>query len=126
MRKCFHCECELQEIKMEGELVDRCPECRGIFFDPGELESICKIVELFQIAKIDEEDIDTISDFEKNQHVTCPNDCSQMYNREVGGLTVDICPECKGIWLDGGEISALKLAEKHIKKNIQLYIRLGS
>lgn len=126
MRKCFQCHCDLIEVFMEGEQVDRCPECLGIFFDEGELESICKIVELFQKVTMDEEDIDTISEAEKARQVICPADGTEMYNEEVGGLTIDICPVCKGIWLDGGEIMALKLAEKHIRKNIQLYVRLGS
>jgi Zn-finger nucleic acid-binding protein len=43
----------------------------------------------------------------------------------VGGEVVDRCPECAGVWLDDGEVAALKLAEEHIRRYIDLYIRLG-
>ena len=126
MRKCPNCSTNLCEIKFHGEIVDKCPTCHGIFFDKGELESISSIVEIFQNCNLDENDIDTISEYEKKRHLLCPDDMNEMYNREIAGITVDICPVCKGIWLDDGEIIALKIAENHTKENVQLYIRLGN
>jgi len=38
---------------------------------------------------------------------------------------VDICSECGGVWLDGGEIATLKLAENNIRQNHDLYVRLA-
>ena len=126
MRKCPSCLCDLFETKLHGEIVDQCPKCHGIFFDKGELESISTIVEIFQGCKIGENEIDTISQVEKERHLMCPHDNVEMYNRDVAGITIDVCPECKGIWLDDGEIIALKLAENHIKENVGLYVRLGN
>ncbi len=36
--KCPKCGAGLQEIEMDGIMVDKCGGCEGIFFDRGELE----------------------------------------------------------------------------------------
>ena len=36
--KCPKCGADMQEIEMDGILVDKCSECEGIYFDRGELE----------------------------------------------------------------------------------------
>lgn len=125
MRTCHACETELITENLHGETVDRCPRCNGVFFDQGELENIVKLVNLFQSARLDEEDIDTVPGVEKQRAVKCPVHRTRMTERDIGGITVDMCGECGGIWLDDGEITALKLVENHIRQNLQLYIRLG-
>ncbi len=36
--KCPKCGADMQEIEMDGILVDKCSGCDGIFFDRGEVE----------------------------------------------------------------------------------------
>lgn len=36
--------------------------------------------------------------------LTCQKD---MDMKEFGGVEIDICPECGGVWLDGGELKHL-------------------
>lgn len=36
--KCPKCGSDMQEVKMDLVMVDKCPECGGIYFDKGELE----------------------------------------------------------------------------------------
>lgn len=124
-RTCHECNQPLDKIEMQGQIVDRCPKCNGTFFDKGELESIVHLVKLYRSLKIDEEEIDSVSELEHKRIVRCPEDDAEMQPRDIMGLTVDLCPECQGIWLDHGEIAALKLAENHIRQNLNLYIRLG-
>jgi len=125
MRKCPVCSTNLHEEKMSSEEIDRCPGCGGIFFDRGELESIISLVKTFNSIKLKETDIDTITESEGNRILNCPVDNSPMEKKEIAGTIIDSCPECEGIWLDNHEITALKIAEKHIKENITLYIKLG-
>jgi len=40
--RCPKCGAEMQEIKMEGILVDKCSGCGGLYFDQGELELMLK------------------------------------------------------------------------------------
>ena len=126
MRKCPVCTVDLIEIDFHGQVVDRCNSCQGIYFDHGELESIIHLVELFCKIDLQEQEIDTIEENEKNKQLCCPADGQVMKKREVAGEIIDICPQCQRIWLDNGELLALKSAEKHIKQNLNLYIRLGS
>lgn len=124
-RTCYECDESLQKIELQGQTVDRCPKCEGIFFDAGELESIIHLVKLYQGLKLDEEEIDSVPEVEHKRIVHCPEDNAEMQPHDIMGLTIDRCPQCKGVWLDRGEIAALKLAENHIRQNLNLYIRLG-
>lgn len=37
----------------------------------------------------------------------CPVDGMSMKKEEVEGVIIDRCPQCKGVWLDGGELEHL-------------------
>jgi len=37
----------------------------------------------------------------------CPNDSAQMQTVNRNGVEFDICPTCKGVWLDRGELEKL-------------------
>ncbi len=124
-RTCHECNKELLKLELQGQTVDKCPACEGIFFDAGELESILNLMNLYQGLHLDEEDIDSVPEKEHHRIVKCPDESSPMDPRDVMGLTIDVCPACQGIWLDRGEIAGLKMAENHIRQNLNLYIRLG-
>ncbi len=36
----------------------------------------------------------------------CPRCGRRMARRPVGDVTLDICPECEGVWFDAGELEA--------------------
>ena len=40
----------------------------------------------------------------------CPNDNVQLLLSERQGVEIDYCPQCRGVWLDRGELD--KLIEK--------------
>jgi uncharacterized protein len=42
----------------------------------------------------------------------CPNDNSQMQKVSREGVDIDICPTCKGVWLDRGELDKLLTQER--------------
>jgi Zn-finger nucleic acid-binding protein len=42
----------------------------------------------------------------------CPNDNSAMQKVTREGVDIDICPTCKGVWLDRGELDKLLQAER--------------
>jgi Zn-finger nucleic acid-binding protein len=37
----------------------------------------------------------------------CPNDNAAMQTLERGGVQFDMCPDCRGVWLDRGELEKL-------------------
>jgi Zn-finger nucleic acid-binding protein len=38
---------------------------------------------------------------------TCPIDGSELAARRRSGIEIDECPECRGVWLDSGELDGL-------------------
>ena len=54
----------------------------------------------------------------------CPNDNSQMQKITREGVDIDICPSCKGIWLDRGELDKLLTKEREeSEKQLQAHQR---
>lgn len=125
-RTCPVCREALEEIPLGDHLLDRCPVCQGLFFDAGELESLVRLAHLLSEVRLDEPEIDAAPAEEVAREVLCPADGAAMSPEDLGGVTIDVCPSCRGIWLDGGELAAIKLAESNIRAHLELYERLGS
>jgi Zn-finger nucleic acid-binding protein len=98
-----------------GEIqVEECTQCHGIWFDQGELRKAKDAAD----SDLDWLDIDIWKDqdlFHVAEHsMLCPRCQVNMAAVQYGatGVTVDTCPNCRGIWLDNGEfeqiISALE------------------
>ena len=126
MRNCPNCTNQaLGEYWTQSQMIDRCAKCGGQFYDYGELESIIEMVKNLQQIELDEQDIETLDPRIRSNYI-CPADGEKMKRKDYGGVAVDICSKCEGIWLDKGEIIALKATEDHIRNNIKLYINLAS
>ncbi len=41
----------------------------------------------------------------------CPNDNSSMQSVQRSGVEFDMCPTCRGVWLDRGELEKLMASE---------------
>ena len=41
----------------------------------------------------------------------CPKCRVPMREREQGNVIIDICPQCRGVWLDPGELEKLSVRE---------------
>ena len=41
----------------------------------------------------------------------CPNDNSSMQTVDRAGVQFDMCPTCRGVWLDRGELEKLMAAD---------------
>ena len=45
----------------------------------------------------------------------CPTDSTTLVMSERGGVEIDYCPECRGVWLDRGELDKIiDRAEKEL------------
>ena len=103
----------LKEIKINGVKIDRCEHCGGLWFDRDEL----KIVRDHRDKNLSWLDFDLWKDSDKltvSSRSNCPRDGKPLFKIKCGNtdVMVDICLECRGIWLDKNEldkiISALK------------------
>jgi len=114
-RICPHCEVALQtiDLKVDGHLyIERCSECFGLFFDPGEIDillnsavSNAETVNLKHIRAINQDRYQA----KKVKYIKCPV-CQMMMSRVNfgyrSGVVIDQCRQ-HGIWLDNGEITHL-------------------
>jgi Zn-finger nucleic acid-binding protein len=86
--------------------VDKCKSCGGIWCDHNELadllsESPWRLKKL--TGKRPHEELNL-------KKADCPRDGRQLmrvYSAGGSSIVLDSCPQCQGIWLDGGELDAL-------------------
>lgn len=115
-RTCPRCSVRLKtiDLKLNGTfLIDRCDQCLGLFFDPGELEALLEAT-VTNVFLIDRTGLDGINahrqaDQYPVSYIKCPV-CAQLMNRvnfgAKSGVIVDRCKD-HGVWLDGGELRHL-------------------
>ena len=114
-RQCPRCRVALAPAPLlEGGRVqvDVCPQCRGIWFDAGELQTILDATADEQ-ARVDRQLIGALADRNAGpgevRYVPCPV-CSAVMNRcahgHRSGVVADRCA-AHGVWLDGGELEML-------------------
>jgi Zn-finger nucleic acid-binding protein len=115
-RTCPRCSVSLKTIDLrinDRFLIERCDHCLGLFFDPGELESLLEatVSNVFEInrSKLDDINRSMSPDSETVVYLKCPV-CSKLMNRvnfgTKSGVIVDRCRD-HGVWLDGGELRRL-------------------
>ena len=51
---------------------------------------------------------------ERAQHLMkCPRDGTELQERDLQKVKIVVCPKCKGVWLDAGELEMLSLVDKN-------------
>jgi Zn-finger nucleic acid-binding protein len=105
---CPKCAAVLAYVRREGQLLEVCTKCRGVWFDPGELTLLIEVY-----RKLDDQE-------GVPSGVSCPRCRGELRELPFPGtkVMVDRCPGCQGIWLDGGELEALKGALRDIVGNV--------
>jgi len=115
-RTCPRCAIRLRtiDLKVSGRfLIERCDECLGLFFDPGELEALLE-ASVSNVFTINRSRLDTINTAKRSNdygvsYIKCPV-CAKLMNRvnfgTRSGVIIDRCTD-HGVWLDGGELSHL-------------------
>ena len=103
-RLCPKCRDKLSEhpLKESGIKVDACPSCHGLWFDRWELE-----------GHLGGPDIRPSGDATATSR-NCPKCRYAMTSFKHGGsdVVIDMCEDCKGIWLDAGELKHLEKCSK--------------
>ena len=109
-RRCAKCTAGtlLQRVQVPHEErravdIDACPRCRGVWLDwgeVGELKDLVGLIPSFAGNAAWQRDL---------EHGHCPACTEQtaLAHLPVGAYAVDRCPECLGLWFDGGELGPL-------------------
>ena len=81
--------------------IDICPSCQGSWLDDGELQ---KLLKGRKLANHLTEHIGT----KTKSQLVCPRCGGLMDIEKAEDIEVDVCLDCGGVWLDGGELKELK------------------
>jgi Zn-finger nucleic acid-binding protein len=105
---CPKCRSELERATAAATEVDRCAACGGVWCDDQELQALLDAPTEALAALRGRRR----ADFDQ-QAAACPRDgarLTRMFSSRTRAVTVDACPDCRGIWLDGGELERLVAA----------------
>ena len=96
------------EQKPHDVIIDKCPHCAGIWLKKGQLEQAESVR---RIHAIEFKKLPTES--EQYDQLFCPNyDCDnsmmKVKNTRDQAVIMDVCSNCEGVWLDGGEFDAIQ------------------
>ena len=79
--------------------IDYCEHCGGTWLDHGEF---AKMAGSKEAERVLEEYASGTS------RLHCPRDNAAMALRPVGGIVIDVCPKCHGMWFDRRELDAAR------------------
>ena len=116
----------LSTVTYEGVDVETCNVCSGCWLDAEELGTIVRLREQ-RFTAAQRSAIDTagqlpgipVEDIERD--IVCPGCNASTVPINFGGDTgiiIDRCPQCRGIWLDVGEIEHIQMLVEAWKANL--------
>ncbi len=106
--KCPNCSCVMTEVVEPDMKFEQCPECKGRFYDKGELNEVLTglygNIEMCSVSLNDTSMNEEI--LEKNVR-NCPK-CESQAMRKINlllfdDIVYDFCPSCEGFFLDDKE-----------------------
>lgn len=106
--QCPKCQGSLEQVVYANIEVDRCTNCKGIWFDSLEAQEL-KTVKGSE--SIDIGDSKTGSQFNNMGDINCPKcrtKMTKMVDLKQSHIWYEKCPVCYGIWFDAGEFKDFK------------------
>jgi Zn-finger nucleic acid-binding protein len=115
---CPVCHTFLNRVIFHDMAIDSCNQCGGLWFDEGELKDYIR-GKLFERRDIPESPIELNKNVVgtaliKEPAKSCPHCHQSMQSFNYcydSNVILDKCPECSGIWVDGGEFE--KMVQYH-------------
>lgn len=106
---CLKCTAVLDKTRLGDVEVDYCRECGGLWLDHGELERIVRTTrnapDVVKVLRRKLIPLPTATPVPSDTRDACPA-CARTTMQEfaIGGLHIDFCTRCEGIFLDKGEL----------------------
>ncbi len=122
--RCYRCHEDMVKSELEGVLVDRChnKDCRGIWLDKGELEMLLygerkaklQLMAELKVERANENGVAVLAG------TICPKcNADAVVKIERGGVELDHCTGCGGLFFDYGELQTILKDEK---KSLKVFI----
>ena len=107
---CPACGNSLNLYSISGMEFEGCPKCKGLWLIKDELRKLKNTVENGSLHWLNDE----IDDMEKTSAVATNRPCVKCNTTKMvsvlfghSSVVMDWCPQCHGMWLDGGEFVAI-------------------
>lgn len=104
---CMRCKVKMRKVARDNVLVDRCPDCGGIWLDAGELEMLQKGIGHEAEVIMHQARKELLHDAQRLVSVVgmCPK-CEKrpLHAVKKKGVELDVCGHCGGIFFDEGEL----------------------
>lgn len=105
---CPKCQGDLEEVVYANIEVERCVDCKGIWFDSLEAQTL---KEIEGSETLDVGQPETGSKFNEVGDINCPKcrtKMTKMVELNQPHIWYEKCPVCYGIWFDAGEFKDYK------------------
>ncbi len=105
---CPKCQSDMEKVMFEHVEVDRCSNCKGIWFDMLEHEELKK---LKGSEAIDTGDPEVGKEYNQTDRIDCPKCHSRMIrmvDRDQPHIWYESCGVCYGVFFDAGEFTDFK------------------
>ena len=109
-----HCFVSLEKNILKKSIwsveTDNCNSCKGLYLDKGELLKLTSNRPLHNITT-------KYLGVDSDSKLLCPGCGSIMDIESEGGIEIDVCLQCNGVWLDSDELERLMVLDsKDIEK----------
>lgn len=107
---CIRCKSDMVKNKLKGVLIDYCKNCDAFWLDQGELEALesgmAKSESELRGERVNEMKLERLRPVTVLS--TCPK-CQegQIKERNMDGVRVDYCNNCRGLYFDHGELQQI-------------------
>jgi Zn-finger nucleic acid-binding protein len=118
---CPVCKYDMIVVEYQNIELDYCNNCKGVWFDSGELELLLKSQGLEEPKAFFDGILKSQEAASPEKKRNCPVCSHKMKKTAIGEqpeILIDICRDKHGLWFDGGEVAQLirRLAGEHPPK----------
>lgn len=114
-RDCPRCFSELKSETVRKGIwnieIDKCDSCLGVYLDKGELMTLTGNRPLHHLTT-------KHLGIDSGSELLCPSCGSIMDDEHPGGVEIDVCLQCNGVWLDKKELDLLKEIDSSTMKTL--------
>jgi len=109
-------------VEYHNTELDYCHNCKGVWFDSGELELLLRSQDLEEPRAFFDGIVSSQEGASSEKKRKCPICGRKMRKTAIGGqpkILIDVCPNKHGLWFDWGEVAQLiqRLASEHPPKH---------
>lgn len=107
---CPTCKRDMIVIEHERIELDYCTECKGVWFDSGELDLLLQSIDINSGGSFIKDMMNAPEAESAEKKRKCPICFKKMKKVTAGqkqAVIIDVCQQGDGMWFDGGELAQL-------------------